>query len=140
MDSLMGISIKEAYIVIVEDDPNAQMVTLDLLRLAGADRCYMRKSVPTAVSFAERLPQVDLFLVDINMPGQSGYDLLEIVRAHTSLNSGKIVAVTAGTLEEDVQKARDLGFDGFISKPLKAAQFANQVQRILDGEAVWDWR
>jgi two-component system cell cycle response regulator DivK len=140
MDGSMGIPIKEAYIVIVEDDPNAQMVTLDLLRLAGADRCYMRKSVPTALSFAERLPKVDLFLVDINMPGHSGYDLLEAVREHASLSSGKIVAVTAGTLEEDVQKARDLGFDGFISKPLKAAQFANQVQKILDGEAVWDWR
>ena len=136
----MGIPIKEAYIVIVEDDSNAQMVTLDLLRLAGADGCYMRKSVLPAISFAERLPKVDLFLVDINMPGHSGYDLLELVRKHRNLSGAKVVAVTAGTLEEDVQKARDLGFDGFISKPLKAAQFANQVQKILDGEAVWDWR
>lgn len=136
----MGIPIKEAYIVIVEDDPNAQMVTLDLLRLAGANHCYMRKSVATAISFAERLPQVDLFLADINMPGQSGYDLVEIVRGHAGLSSAKIVAVTAGTLEEDVQKAREVGFDSFISKPLKAAQFAGQVQKVLDGEPVWDWR
>jgi two-component system, cell cycle response regulator DivK len=136
----MAISIQDAHIVIVEDDPNAQMVTLDLLRLAGANRCYMRKSVATAISFAERLPQVDLFLVDINMPGQSGYDMLELVRKHAGLSSARIVAVTAGTLEEDVQKARELGFDGFISKPLKAAQFAGQVQKILDGEAIWDWR
>jgi two-component system cell cycle response regulator DivK len=48
--------------------------------------------------------------------------------------------VTAGTLEEDVTRARQLGFDGFISKPLKSAEFASQVQRLLQGEAVWDWR
>jgi two-component system cell cycle response regulator DivK len=137
----MPILLKDAYIIIVEDDPNAQLVTLDLLRLGGVtERCFTRKTAMSAISFAERLPQMDMFLVDINMPGQSGYDLLATVRHHPSLNGAKVVAVTAGTLEEDVARARELGFDGFISKPLKSAEFARQVQRILDGEAVWDWR
>jgi CheY-like chemotaxis protein len=136
----MVISLKDAYIMVVEDDPNAHLITLDLLRMAGADHCYSRKSVAAALSFAEKLPQVDLVLADINMPGQSGYDLLAAIREHELLKNAKVVAVTAGTLEEDVQKARDLGFDGFISKPLKATEFATQVQRVLNGESVWDWR
>jgi two-component system cell cycle response regulator DivK len=137
----MPILLKDAYIIIVEDDPNAQLVTLDLLRLGGVtERCFTRKTAMSAISFAERLPQMDLFLVDINMPGQSGYDLLAAVRRHPSLKEARVVAVTAGTLEDDVARARELGFDGFISKPLKSAEFARQVQRILDGEAVWDWR
>jgi two-component system, cell cycle response regulator DivK len=113
---------------------------LDLLRMAGANHCYSRKSVAAALTFAEKLPQVDLVLADINMPGQSGYDLLAAIREHVRLEHVKVVAVTAGTLEEDVQRARDLGFDGFISKPLKATEFASQVQRVLNGESVWDWR
>jgi two-component system, cell cycle response regulator DivK len=136
----MTTSLKDAYIMVVEDDPNAHLITLDLLRLGGVNHCYSRKSVGAAVTFAEKLPQVDMFLADINMPGQSGYDLLAAIRQHSTLNTAKVVAVTAGTLEEDVQKARDLGFDGFIAKPLKASEFALQVQRILNGEAVWDWR
>lgn len=133
--------LKDAYIIIIEDDPNAQLVTVDLLRLGGVtERCFTRKTVASAMTFAERLPQMDLFLVDINMPGQSGYDLLSAVRQHPGLQRAKVVAVTAGTLEEDVTRARELGFDGFISKPLKSAEFARQVQRILGGEAVWDWR
>jgi CheY-like chemotaxis protein len=136
----MTTSLKDAYIMVVEDDPNAHLITLDLLRMAGANHCYSRKSVAAALSFAEKLPQIDLILADINMPGQSGYDLLAAIRQHDTLQNARVVAVTAGTLEEDVQKARDLGFDGFISKPLKATQFAAQVQRILNGEAVWDWR
>lgn len=136
----MNSSLKDAYIIVVEDDPNAQLITLDLLRLGGATRCYARKSVASALAYAENLPKVDLFLVDINMPGQSGYDLLATVRADAKFTATKVVAVTAGTLDADVSKARELGFDGFISKPLKMSEFVKQVTRILDGETVWDWR
>jgi two-component system, cell cycle response regulator DivK len=50
------------------------------------------------------------------------------------------VAVTAGVFAEDVAKARSAGFDGFLSKPLKTAIFGDQVQRVLAGEQIWDWR
>jgi two-component system cell cycle response regulator DivK len=136
----MSITLKDAYIVVVEDDPNAQLITLDLLRIGGATQCYSRKSVSTAVAFAEKLPKVDIFLADINMPGESGFDLLNIVRHHETLKHAKIVAVTAGTLDDDVQKVRDLGFDGLIGKPIKPREFAEQVQSVLNGDAVWDWR
>jgi two-component system cell cycle response regulator DivK len=133
-------SLQDAVIIVVEDDPNAQLVAVDLLRLGGALRCYLRKSADAALIFAEKLPRVDLFLVDINMPGHSGYDFIEMVRGHEALCRAKVVAVTAGTLSADVQKAREAGFDGFVGKPLKADRFAEQVQRILNEEIVWDWR
>lgn len=136
----MSISLNEATIIVVEDDPNSQIIILDLLRVGGATQCYARKSVTSAVAFAERLPHVDLFLADINMPHESGFDLLQIVRQHEKLCQAKVVAVTAGTLDEDIQKVRELGFDGFIGKPLKPRSFAQQVQDILSGEAVWYWR
>lgn len=133
-------SLDEAYIVVVEDDPNALLVTMDLLRLSGAEHCYSNKSVDAAVAYAARLPKVDMFLVDINMPGKSGFEMLEIVQNDYRLQKAKVVAITAGTFAEDVEKARAAGFDGFISKPLKTTIFGSQLQRILDGEAVWDWR
>ena len=136
----MTISLADAYIMVVEDDPDAHPIMLDLLRMAGASRCYSRKSVASAIQFAAKLPRMDLFLADINMPLESGYDLLEQVRAHETLKSARVVAVTAGTLQDDVDRARELGFDGFIGKPLMADKFADQVQRVLAGETVWVWR
>jgi CheY-like chemotaxis protein len=136
----MNTSLAEATIIVVEDDPSAQIITLDLLRMGGASQCYARKSVTSAITFAERLPHVDLFLADLNMPGESGYDLLQSVRQHEKLNQAKVVAVTAATLDEDVRKVRELGFNGFIGKPIKPASFAQQVQDILDGKTVWYWR
>lgn len=136
----MMTALEDAYIILVEDDPNAQLITLDLLRLGGVDHCYSRKTVDSAIAFAEKLPRVDLFLVDINMPLKSGYEMLSEVREHEKLQETKVVALTAATLPEDVQRARDLGFDGFLSKPLKPAEFSQQVETILSGGAVWDSR
>lgn len=130
----------EAYIVVVEDDPNDQLITLDLLRLGGANRCFCRRTVDAALSFAEKLPEVNLFLVDINMPGRSGYELLAEVRTHESLKAAYVVALTAGTSTREVEKARKLGFDGFLSKPLKASAFSDQVKEILEGKPIWDQR
>jgi two-component system cell cycle response regulator DivK len=136
----MSIPLATATIILVEDDQNAQLVALDLLRMGGANRCYSRRSVDSAILFAEKLPQVDLFLVDINMPQKSGFDLLEEVRQHEKLKNALIVAVTAGTLEHDTSSIHQFGFDGLISKPLRATEFANQVQRILEGERIWEAR
>ncbi|MBK8988155.1 MAG: response regulator [Chloroflexi bacterium] len=133
-------SLTDAHIVVVEDDPNALLITMDLLRLNGAEHCYASKSVDAALAYAEKLPQVDLFLVDINMPGKSGFELLTAVRAHARLAAAKVTAITAGTFAEDVEKARQAGFDGFISKPLKTTIFGSQLERILAGNSVWDWR
>lgn len=136
----MSIPLANATIILVEDDPNAQLVTLDLLRMGGANRCYSRRSVDSAIAFAEKLPQVDLFLADINLPQKSGFDLLNEVRTHARLKNVLVVAVSAGTMEHDTSRIREFGFDGFISKPLRATEFANQVQRILNGERVWESR
>jgi two-component system cell cycle response regulator DivK len=136
----MSIPLANATIILVEDDQNAQLVALDLLRMGGANRCYSRRSVDSAIAFAERLPQVDLFLVDINMPHKSGFDLLEEIRQHEQLKDALVVAVTAGMLEHDTSRMRTFGFDGFLSKPLRATEFANQVQRILAGERIWEAR
>lgn len=133
-------SLSEAYIIVVEDDQNDQLITLDLLRLNGANRCYSRRSVDAAIDFAEKLPAVDLFLVDINMPDRSGYELLAEIRTHDKLKEAKIVALTAGTQPPEVEKARLFGFDGFLGKPIKPSIFGQQITDLLNGAAVWDHR
>lgn len=136
----MSKPLAEAYIIVVEDDPNDQLITVDLLRLGGANRCYCRRSVDSAIAFAEKMPTVDLFLVDINMPGRSGYELLEEVRNHDTLKAAPVVAVSAGTSAREINMARELGFDGFLCKPLKADLFQERVRDILAGKEVWEHR
>jgi two-component system cell cycle response regulator DivK len=50
----------------------------------------------------------------------------------------KVVAVTAYASEEQLQRARSAGFDGFIGKPLDPDRFPTQIRRVLSGEEVWE--
>ena len=50
-----------------------------------------------------------------------------------------IVAVTAEASVEQMNKAREAGFDGFLGKPLDPDRFPDQIRRILNGEQVWEF-
>jgi two-component system, cell cycle response regulator DivK len=84
--------------------------------------------------------QVDLFLLDLQIPGEDGYEVLQRIREMPGLRNATVVAVTANVMPQDVAKARAAGFDSFIGKPLNRRHFPDQIRRILNGEAVWDPR
>jgi two-component system cell cycle response regulator DivK len=86
------------------------------------------------------LPRVDLFLVDIYMPRETGYDLIKRIRSHPALQRSKVVALTASVMYDDIRRVKDANFDSFIGKPVRPARFADQVRQILAGEKLWEWR
>ena len=136
----MNISLEEATIVIVEDDPNSYLATMDLLKMEGADSIHGCNSSTEAMKLVETLPKVDLFLLDIYMPGGTGYDLIKQIRDHPNLYESKIDALTASVMYDDIRRVKEAGFDSFIGKPVRPARFGNQVRKILAGEVLWEWR
>ena len=136
----MSVSLEEAVIIIVEDDINSYLATLDLLKIAGATSVYPCASVAETMKLAETLPNVDLFLVDIYMPGETGYDLIKRIRAHPRLKESKVVALTASVMFDDIRRVKEAGFDSFIGKPVRPTRFGNQVRQVLAGEKLWEWR
>jgi two-component system, cell cycle response regulator DivK len=50
-----------------------------------------------------------------------------------------IIAVTAEASTDQMNKAKDSGFDGFLGKPLDPDRFPDQIRRILAGEPVWEF-
>ena len=81
------------------------------------------------------LPKVDIFFVDLQMPGYDGYKILEIIRADSVYRHTPVVAYTAHTNE--MATARSKGFHSFLGKPLHSAEFAKQLESILQNEHVW---
>lgn len=136
----MTIDLKNAVILLLEDDPNSYMATIDLLKLDGATTIHCCTSSEQALILAESLPQIDLFLVDIYIPGETGYDFIKKLRQHPHLAHSKVVALTASVMYEDIRRVKEAGFDSFIGKPIRPARFASQVRRILAGETLWEWR
>jgi two-component system cell cycle response regulator DivK len=76
--------------------------------------------------------------MDIRLPYEDGYGALRKIRASPALKDTPVVAVTAEASQEQVSKARQSGFNGFLGKPLDMDRFPDQIQRILNGEPVWE--
>jgi two-component system, cell cycle response regulator DivK len=76
--------------------------------------------------------------MDLRLPHEDGYEALRQIRANPRLRDTIVVVVTAQASPAEMQKAREAGFDGFLSKPLDADRFPEQIQRILQGERVWE--
>lgn len=125
-------------ILIVEDNLNNFKLMARALAYQGITRCEWKTSGAQALEFASSLPQLDLILIDIFLPGEDGYQVLARLRAQPRFASTRIVAISADTTTENIERARQAGFDGFISKPINVSRFPEQVNKILQGQAVWE--
>jgi two-component system cell cycle response regulator DivK len=130
---------KDATVLIVEDNVSNFVLMARMLAYMGVPRCEWKTSGWQVVEFADTLPKVDLILMDIRLPYEDGYAALGKVRAARRLKDTIIVAVTAEASQEQVNKARAAGFDGFLGKPIDADRFPDQIRRMLRGEPVWEW-
>lgn len=130
---------KEATVLIVEDNVSNFVLMARMLAYMGVPRCEWKTSGWQVVEFADTLPKVDLILMDIRLPYEDGYAALTKVRAARRLKDTLIVAVTAEASQEQLNKAKAAGFDGFLGKPLDPDRFPDQIRRMLRGEPVWEW-
>lgn len=79
------------------------------------------------------LEPVSVVFLDLEMPGVDGYSVKDYLREQ--LPGVPIIAYTVHVSEINV--VQQLGFDGFLGKPLDSSLFPDQLARILRGESVW---
>ena len=140
-ESRVHVAPQDAVILVVEDNFDNLSLITDMLRVdVGARYVNARASGWQLLKLVEKLPDttIHLILLDIQIPHEDGYQVLQHIRKHPRLQHVRVVAVTANIMSEYVRRAEALGFDGFIGKPLKFDAFPEQVCRILRGEAVWE--
>jgi two-component system cell cycle response regulator DivK len=139
----MSIAPEHARVVIIEDNPDNLFILQDLLEAeVGVSEC---SGLASGRQFFEWLarqpnPQVDLILLDLQMPRENGYAVLAQIQQTPALAGTKVVAVTANVMSQDVERTRAAGFVGFIGKPINAERFPLQIKRLLADEEVWEPR
>ena len=129
---------KDATVLVVEDNVSNFVLIARMLGYLGI-HCEWKTSGYEVVEYADTLPRLDLILMDIRLPYEDGYGALKKIRASERFKSVPIVAVTAEASLEQMNKARDSGFDGFLGKPLDPDLFPDQIRRILSGDPVWEF-
>jgi two-component system, cell cycle response regulator DivK len=129
--------IKDAVVLVVEDNVSNFVLIARMLGFLGI-HCEWKTSGYEVVEYADTLPKIDLILMDIRLPYEDGYSALRKIRQSERLKDIPVIAVTAETSPEQINKARQSGFDGFLGKPLDPDLFPDQIQRILGGVPVWE--
>jgi CheY-like chemotaxis protein len=74
-----------------------------------------------------------LILLDINMPGMDGYQVLEVLKADARLRQIPVVAVTASAMPRDIERGKNAGFRDYLTKPLDISLFLETIDRCLAG-------
>ncbi|MCJ7566231.1 MAG: response regulator [Anaerolineales bacterium] len=124
-------------VLIVEDNVSNFVLMARMLDHMGL-HCEWKTSGYEVVEYADTLPEVNLILMDIRLPYEDGYEALRKIRAAEALSDIPVVAVTAYASEEQMQRSRTAGFNGFLGKPLNPDRFPDQIRRILSGDPVWE--
>jgi DNA-binding response OmpR family regulator len=122
-------SARARLVLIVEDDKP----TSDLLEAAiNEERGYEAMSVGTADEALDALGRIDpdLLLVDIRLPGMSGLELYDRVRADARFRSLPVVFET-GSGREHAQELRDRGVATYIRKPFDIEELVRFVKRLV---------
>ena len=115
----------------MEDNP----ANLKLVERLNARRHDMRLLTaidgPTGVGLA-RSAKPEVILMDINLPGMSGFDALKILRVDQATAHIPVVALSANAVPRDVQKGLDAGFFRYLTKPIKVAELMDTLSAALD--------
>ena len=85
-----------------------------------------------AVKKAEQL-HPDIILMDLQLPGISGYDAIIAIRKNPALKDIPIIALTGFVMEEEEEKAREAGCDHYLTKPFDPMSLVEIVDGYLAG-------
>jgi len=116
-------------IFVVEDDPDVSRLIEHNLRTAGYSVSTFFSGAPVVSSAA--MLQPSLFLLDIMLPGMSGFDLCRQIRQHERLSRIPVIFLSARTQEPDRVQAFDVGGDGYITKPFSSRELIARVRNAL---------
>lgn len=113
-------------ILIVDDEPDLLDITASYLEMEGYDPV----TAPNGAAALEILKTTtpDLIISDITMPGMSGFDLLEKVRANSSFQNTPFVFLSGHTDLEHVMMGKEIGSDDYLMKPFEPEMLISTIK------------
>jgi len=119
-------------ILIVDDEPNI-VISLEYLMQREGFEVSVARDGTQAIEAIERNPP-DLVLLDVMMPGKTGFEVCQHVRSIDQLRDVVIVMLTAKGREADVAKGLALGANAYVTKPFSTRALVAQVRTLLNAQ------
>ena len=118
-------------ILVADDDPDILSIVSMSLETQGYT-VFKATNGREAVDLA-RQHRPDLILMDMMMPVVSGYEAVGELKADAETKDIVIVGLSAKAMATDMERATDVGIDGYITKPFRIAQVLTVVESYLNG-------
>jgi DNA-binding response OmpR family regulator len=125
-DKNAGSSGKDPTVLIVDDEQHATLMIQRLLARAGYRPVATTNPFQASRLVASESP--DLVLLDIGLPGTSGFELFREIREHST---APIIFFTASDCEEDIKQAEELGAADDITKPYSPPELLARLDTAL---------
>jgi two-component system, response regulator len=129
-------------ILLVEDTPEDAEATLRAFKKAGmANPIFHCKDGDDALDYLRRrgkyadpasAPRPGMILLDLNMPGTDGREVLAAIKADESLRQIPVIVLTTSSDERDIQVCYRDGANSYIQKPVDMKGFLESIQRLVD--------
>jgi CheY-like chemotaxis protein len=126
-------------ILLVEDDPGDVRLAMAVFRTIDmAERTIVASDGQEALDFlrlrgrfSSRSPRLPaLILVDLKMPRVDGFDLLQQIKADAELTLVPVVALTSSREARDVERAYELGVNGYVVKSISFAEYGETLRSV----------
>lgn len=117
-------------ILVVEDEPENRLFIGLMLRTEGYE-VLEAEDGPSAFDLLGREAPPDIILLDVMMPGLNGWQVFERLRQDGRWGRIPVVMLTALAQRSDVERAVQLGVEGYVTKPFEPADLIHTIEETL---------
>jgi len=121
---------KALKILIADDNRVNQQVLEGVLNHAGHETLVAGSGERALDILAEHLDEIDMLILDINMPELSGFEVMQALQYMDTANTIPVIMLTADATPEAKEKALSTGANAFLTKPINARALLDQVAKL----------
>ena len=121
---------EEKNVLYIEDNPSNQRLMSQLLAKFPVLNIKMANQALEGL-FLARTESPDLVILDINLPGMNGYEVVEVLKKDPLTQTIPVIALSANALSHDVEKGKEAGFDFYLTKPVDLAELIEVCNSLL---------
>lgn len=116
-------------ILVADDTTEVRELVREILLMDGY-RVEMAKDGLEAISLIRKM-RFNLIVLDVNMPGADGLNVIEVLRAHAPSQDTPVLMLTADKMIPTANKAFELGVKDYMGKPFSTSVLLEKVRRLL---------
>ena len=120
----------EKTVLYVEDNPANLKLVSQIIKQRGHLTLLSAQEPKLGIELATT-HKPDLILLDINLPGMDGFEILEVLQKQDETKDIPVLAITANAMPKDVERGKKAGFKEYITKPVNVVEFLGLLDHYL---------